>query len=179
MGAVVSWNEQPASDLVMWRSWRRQLADPDMEYASIVTPLPNRITENFVRYFKLFMDFQRFRDFVNPARENPKTFTTIVSTDGYLTTLALASGSPCLCLSLVYVTRCRLLNPYQTAGDKQIKSLDGVFHSYEWERATSLFCMLFGVEKLQAQLNGGTISFATRPTSISKSIYLTQSGCQI
>lgn len=112
-----------------------------------------------------FMDFQRYRHFINPARVNPKLLTKVVASDGYLTTLALANENLCLCLSLVYVANSRLLSPHQTAGDKQIKSLDCIFHSYEWERATSLFCMLFGVDKLQAQLTNGTISIATRPTS--------------
>lgn len=111
------------------------------------------------------MDFQRYRHFINPARVNPKLLTKVVASDGYLTTLALANENLCLCLSLVYVANSRLLSPHQTAGDKQIKSLDCIFHSYEWERATSLFCMLFGVDKLQAQLTNGTISIATRPTS--------------
>jgi hypothetical protein len=90
------------------------------------------------RYYKTFMDFQRYRHFINPARVNPKLLTKVIASDGYLTTLALANENLCLCLSLVYVAHSRLLSPHQTAGDKQIKSLDCIFHSYEWERATSL-----------------------------------------
>jgi hypothetical protein len=117
------------------------------------------------RYFKTLMDFEKYRQFVNPARTAVNLYTANVAPDGYLTTLALKNGNICLCLSLVYVARSRLLQPYQTSGDKQLKSLECIFHSYEWERATSLFCMVFGVDALQAQLNTGTISIATRPIS--------------
>ena len=111
------------------------------------------------------MQFEQYRHFVNPARTNVNLYMANVATDGYLTTLALKNGSICLCLSPVYVSRSRLLQPYHTQGDKQLKSLECVFHSYEWERSTSLFCMVFGVDSLQGQLNGGAISIATRPSA--------------
>jgi hypothetical protein len=117
------------------------------------------------RYYKVFIDFQIYQHFVNPSRAHPRCFTNIVAQDGYLTSLALANGNICVCLSLVYVAKCRLLRPHQTSGEKQLKSLECIFHSYEWEQATSLFCMVFGVDRLQAQLTNGAISIATRPTS--------------
>ena len=110
------------------------------------------------------MQFEQYHHFVNPARTNVDLYMVNIATDGYLTTLALKNRSICLCLSPIYVSRSHL-QPYHMQGDKQLKSLECVFHSYEWERSTSLFCMVFGVDSLQGQLNGGAISIATRPSA--------------
>ena len=46
-----------------------------------------------------------------------------------------------------------------------VKSLDCIFHSYEWERSSSFWCTVFGVETMQAQLNGSVISIETKPSN--------------
>ena len=79
----------------------------------------------------------------------------------------------CLCLSPVCVVNSRLLESHSrlqsatSPGSRMLlKSLDCVFHSYEWERSSSFWCTVFGVETIQAQLNGAAISMETKPSNI-------------
>jgi len=145
--------------LVMWGSWRQQLRNPDMKYLS------------------KFATFQHFDYFVNPARADPTLFSTF-SPDNYLYTMrSHESKKTSLCLSPVFVVRSRLLEPHPrsqsntSSGNRMLlKSLDCIFHSYEWERSSSFWCTVFGVDTMQAQLNGATISIETKPSNPSTTV---------
>ena len=122
-------------------------------------------------YLLRFVTFQHFDNFINPARTNPASFTTF--TDGYLWTIkSRQNGKICLCLSPVFVVQSRLLEPHSrslssTSPGHQmlLKSIDCIFHSYEWECSSSFWCTVFGVETMQAQLNGAAISLETKPSN--------------
>src|SRR5882762_8404793 len=112
------------------------------------------------RYLSKFITFQRFDKFINPARADPTWFSTY-SSDNYLYTIKLRQDNQiCLCLSPVFVLKSHLLEPYScslsnTSGNNMlVKSLECIFHSYEWEQSLSFWCTVFGVDTMQAQLNG-------------------------
>jgi len=120
-------------------------------------------------YLLRFITFQRFDYFINPARADPTWFDTS-SADNYLYTIRTRREHKiCLCLSPVFVVKSRLLEAQSRSLSKSsgkamlVKSLDCVFHSYEWERSLSFWCTVFGVETMQAQLNGSIISIETKP----------------
>jgi len=123
-------------------------------------------------YLLRFVTFQRFDYFVNPARADPAWFDTFL-TDNYLYTIRTRRDHKiCLCLSPVFVVKSRLLEAQSRSLSKSssgnamlVKSLDCVFHSYEWERSSSFWCTVFGVETMQAQLNGSIISIETKPSN--------------
>ena len=124
------------------------------------------------RYLSKFVTFQRYDYFVNPARADPTLFSTF-SPDNYLYTMRLhESKKICLCLSPVFIVKSRLLEPHSrslsstSSGNRMLlKSLDCIFHSYEWERSSSFWCMVFGVDTMHAQLNGAAISIETKPSN--------------
>ena len=131
------------------------------------------------RYLSKFVTFQHFDYFVNPARADPNLFSTF-SPDNYLYTMrSRESRKICLCLSPVFVVKSRLLEAHsrsqsnKSSGNSMLlKSLDCIFHSYEWERSSSFWCTVFGVDTMQAQLNGSAISIETKPSKPgSKSVY--------
>src|SRR6202050_5899116 len=123
-------------------------------------------------YLLKFITFQRFDYFVNPARADPAWFDTF-STDNYLYTIRTRRDHKiCLCLSPVFVVKSRLLEAQSRSLSKSssgnamlVKSLDCVFHSYEWEQSSSFWCTVFGVETMQAQLNGSIRSIETKPSN--------------
>lgn len=127
-----------------------------------------------VRYLLQFVTFQRYENYINPARSDVDWFEAY-SSDNYLHTIRLrAGGKICVCLSPVFVVKSRLreahsCSSYVTSSVNAmlVKSLECIFHSYEWERSSSFWCSLFGVETMQAQLNGAVISIETKPSSIS------------
>jgi len=122
-------------------------------------------------YLLGFITFQRFDYFVNPARADPAWFDTF-STDNYLYIIRTRQDHKiCLCLSPVFIVKSRLLDAQSRSLSKSsgnamlVKSLDCIFHSYEWERSSSFWCTVFGVETMQAQLNGSVVSIETKPSN--------------
>jgi len=136
------------------------------------------LTANFTDYIYLlkFVNFQRIDNFIDPARADPASFATV--TDGYLSTIkSHQNGKICLCLSPVFVIQSRLSEPHSrsqttTSFGNQLllKSIDCIFHSYEWEQSSSFWCTVFHVETMRAQLNGAAISMETKPSNPNKMV---------
>lgn len=132
-------------------------------------------------YLLRFITFQRFDYFVNPARADPAWFDTFTM-DHYLYTIRTRRDHKiCLCLSPVFVVKSRLLEAHSrsskssTGNAMLVKSLDCVFHSYEWERSSSFWCTVFGVETMEAQMKGSVISIETKPSNPDSKSYLPRS----
>ncbi|KIM72005.1 hypothetical protein PILCRDRAFT_16525 [Piloderma croceum F 1598] len=139
-------SDNEVTGLIMWGSWRHQLDKPNMKYLS------------------KFINFQSFDKYINPARADPNWFGTQTS-DNYLYTLKLRQRNRiCLCLSPV------------SGNNILVKSLECIFHSYEWKRSSSFWCTVFGVDTMQAQLNGGTISIETKPSNPNKMVEMESSA---
>ena len=171
---LTTWlSDNEVSGLIMWSSWKNQLRKPNMRSFIDWLLFYWVLNANFTDYSYLskFVTFQRFDNFINPARADPASFTTF--TDGYLSTMKSRQNSKiCLCLSPVYVVQSRLLEPHSRSqsttsfGNQMLlKSIDCIFHSYEWERSSSFWCTVFGVETMQAQLIGAAISIETKPSN--------------
>jgi len=157
-------SDNEVTGLIMWSSWRHQLHKPNMKYLS------------------KFINFQSFDKYINPARADPNWFSTL-SPDNYLHTIKLRQRNRiCLCLSPVLVVQSRLLEPYSrsfssgSGNNMLVKSLECIFHSYEWERSSSFWCTVFRVDTMQAQLNGGTISIETKPSNPNRMVEVESSA---
>lgn len=162
---LTTWrSDNEDTGFIMWGSWKHQLQNRNMDY------------------LLRFITFQRFDYFINPARADPTWFDTF-STDNYLYTIRTRRDHKiCLCLSPVFVVKSRLLEAQSRSLSKSsgkgmmVKSLDCVFHSYEWERSLSFWCTVFGVETMQAQLNGSVISIETKPGNPDNTVDLESSA---
>lgn len=120
-------------------------------------------------YLSRFITFQHFDYFINPACADPLWFDTF-SRDNYLYTIQTCQDHKiCLCLTPVFAVNSQLLEAQSCSWSKsslgKVKSLDWIFHSYEWEHSSSFWCTVFGVESMQVQLNGLVISIETKPSN--------------
>lgn len=123
---------------------------------------------NFIySHLKTFVTFQWYQNFINPTWADSVWFHTS-SYNNYLHMIITAHGKAnCLCLSPVFIAKLNLLKAqcHWTANKQLIELIDCIFHSYEWERCSSFWCMVFGVDSLQGQLKGSAILIETKPSS--------------
>ena len=115
-------------------------------------------------YLLRFITFQRFDYFINPARADLAWFDTFTM-DHYL-----------------YMIQSHWDHKAQSHLSKSspgntmlVKSLDCVFHSYEWECSLSFWCTMFRVETIEAQIKGSIISIETKPSNPDSESYLPRS----
>ena len=134
-------------------------------------------------YFLRFITFQHFDYFVNPAHADPVWFDTF-SADNYLyTTWTHQDHKICLCLTPIFVVNSQLLETQSHSWSKSssgkvmlVKSLDCIFHSYEWECSLSFWYTVFEFESMQVQLNGPIISIETKPSNTNIYVSLSHSS---
>ena len=68
-----------------------------------------------------------------------------------------------VCISLVQVTSCHIVDHFTTGSGQIIKQIPGLHHSLENEHLQACCCVVFGARGMQAPIWDGVLTFGTRP----------------
>ena len=113
-------------------------------------------------------------NFVNLSPVDPSNFIAIKNgrAGHRLCSVARGTGGNTMsfvCISLIKVMECHIANPLITNGGQTIKQIMGLHHSLENVCLQSFYCVVFGVQGLQAPIRDGVITFGTWPEKQSTS----------
>ena len=114
------------------------------------------------------MQFANDGNIINLARIDPKELIAVKGgTKGrricHSGRVSGSLASSAVCISLVQVTSCHIVEPITTAGGQIIKQISGLHHSMENERLQACCCVVFGARGMQAPIRDGVLTFGTRP----------------
>ena len=120
------------------------------------------------RWLVTGLRFKSDGNFVNLARIDPSELVAVKSgTKGHRICHSGGASSSlstsAVCISLVQVTSCHIIDPFTTGGGQIIKNISGLHHSLENERLQACCCVVFGARGMQAPIRDGVLTFGTRP----------------
>ena len=105
-------------------------------------------------------------NFINLACIDPSKLVAVKSgTKGHRICpsggVSVSTSTSSVCISLVQVTSCHIIDPITTGGGQIIKQIAGLHHSLENERLQACCCVVFGARGMQAPIREGVLTFGT------------------
>ena len=165
--AFTSWdgNDTPGDCLIM-SNWGIKFPDLSLEYVFsfkiFLTPLLP-VDSFFFRWLAEGISFSRDGNIANLARANHREF----SLNTYNSICLHHGTQPCILLSFLMVHKCYLINARHACNNQKgeaqyVKSIEGFYHSVEFERLQSTILEIYGVDTMPAPMAGGRLTFSSR-----------------
>ena len=125
----------------------------------------------FFRWLAAGLSFTCDGNFANLARANHREF----SLNTYSSICFHHATQPCILLSFLMVHKCCLINARHACNNQKgeaqyVKSIEGFYHSVEFERLQSAILEIYGVDTMPALMVGGRLTFSSQVSSGGKFI---------
>ena len=120
------------------------------------------------RWLVTGLQFESDGNFINLAHIDPSELVAVKSGmkghcigNGSGASSSLSTSA--VCISLVQVMSCHIIDPFTTGGGQIIKQISGLHHSLENEHLQACCCVVFGARGMQAPIQDGVLTFGTQP----------------
>ena len=120
------------------------------------------------RWLVTGLQFKSDGNFINLTHINPSELVAMKNgTKGYHICHSSGASSSlytsAVCISLVQVTSCYIIDSFTTGGGQIIKQISELHHSLDNEHLQACCCVIFGARGMQTPIWDGVLTFGTWP----------------